>query len=379
MCGGPGSGGSKSAGRGYNGSFSNMRDKKGNFNPAGRARADNRAAMSGGSNISNGPGGSFGNNAKNPAAMTKQALGAPAEPASTKTTGVLMNRAPVSPARMTSIYGTTGIDPVEETEKAFTGSRMNPFDGATIKTSKDIGWDFSPDTAPKDRLQGSVVAKPNRGLGAIRDGLFGLFGKTYDRDITPNRAKDMLSKGKGTLNTWTEGLGKGNYQYDEEGNPDTDGFGMAYEAASPIVNALMGNVSGTISGTRSALGTAMDHHKLQQAGVFGAPTKQQAKGSTAPRHAPATKPGVKHSTMAMMGGSDENRDRTLMVRREVSPVTPLQNKNETATKRARPPRGKSSLILTGSQGLLDRPNVLMQRLLGGSRKRKPILMQRNYK
>ena len=289
--------------------------------------------------------------------QTKTSMGAPTQQTTVGSkTGAV---APFSGARMTNVFGPTGIDATQETEEAF--------GGGTISTPEGYGWDF----AKGQPTGGTPSWSPNRQEGAIRDAAAKAIGQPYDRTVTPSRATDMLSRGKGTLSTWTEGLREGNYQYDKEGNPAVDKLGMAIDVASPFANLARGNILGALYSGVKAIDTLRDHNALKQAGVFGTAStnKETVSASTAQRTV-ASRPSAKgfNTATGMMGGDDDS-GRKLFVSNTAPAATEAatEEKQTTVTTRSRAPRARSSLILTGSQGLSGRPNTLMARLFGMNR------------
>lgn len=288
--------------------------------------------------------------------QTKTTMGAPTQQTTVGSkTGAV---APFSGARMTSVFGPTGIDATQETEEAF--------GGGTISTPEGYGWDFA-----KGQPTGGIPSwSPNRQEGAIRDAAAKAIGQPYDRTVTPSRATDMLSKGKGTLSTWTEGLKKGNYQYDEEGTPAVDKLGMTIDVASPFANLARGNILGAFYSGVKAIDTLRDHNALKQAGVFGTPTTTKTATNTATSTAQRTVPSRPSATgfnpvAGMMGGDDDNGRKLLVSRSTPAATTTVtESKRDTVATRPRPPRGRSSLLLSGTQGVGGRPRTLIHLLFG---------------
>jgi len=311
---------------------------------ADQRRAENRTAMNQGTNISNSP------EFQSRGLDHTSSMGGPTKTpqAQTKPQGVLMTPTPVSKPRMTGVFGTMGIDDIKETEDAFEDTGfMGLGKKGSINVPDDYGWDFTANKAIGTEPSWSA----NRSLpGKARDMAAKAIGSPYDRDVTADRARDMLSRGKGTLSTWTEGLQEGNYQYDKAGNPAEDKLGRAYDMLSPITDVITGNPLGAVFSTASAIDTAMDHSKLEKAGVFGQPLAQ---------HAPLTR-GRTLLSRTMFGSGESGHAPSM--KPSLKPA--LKTSAPSEKPKRRPRRGRETLMLTGPQGLTSPAELAIRRLFG---------------
>ncbi|WP_316897520.1 hypothetical protein [Pseudodesulfovibrio indicus] len=314
--------------------------------------------MSSGSNISN----IAGRNTTGGQTATKQTMGAPTTAPTTSTVPpkedqLTKHPVPTTP-RLTGVFGPMGIGAIKETEEAFSSGGILEGKRGEISVPDNFSWSFK-----EGKPVGNAPTwSPNRGEGALRDKVAEVVGNGYDRTVTSERAKDILARGKGALSTWTEGLAEGNYQYDEQGKPAPDKIGLAYDFVKPLFGLATSGPLSAIWGGANAIDTAMDHNRLQAAGIFGT-TQPRAQ-----RRSPVGNPRATDAVAAMLG-NDDSGNHSLASRMTASLTkgkAQKESKQASAQRTAKPitPRTRGSLILTGPRGIQDQPDVMLRRLFG---------------
>jgi hypothetical protein len=368
MCGGGSSSGGLGGGRSNSGRGKGngaVGDFGGYGNAAEQSRAGNRAAMGRGSNISNGPGSGWskgsGKQAMGAAATTDPAKAKAAEEAKAKAAAVAeaeKAKAEKKAHQVSSVFGLTGIDAVKEMEKAFTSKNVFGVKRGEISVPDSLSYDIE----KKEFVGGVPSWSSNRGFGAIRDGLAEMVGSPYDRTVTPDRAKEMVSKGKGALTNWTEGLQKGNYQYDEKGRPAVDKMGMFIDAVvNPVKSMALKSPVGLVSDIGSLFSTAKNYDDLKKAGVFGEKPASPSTVSTTGIKS-AVRGSVSSNPVSGMLGSDTQQRRLLGASRATPGAVP--STHASSSSHSTPKRTRQSLILTGPTGLDDSPNRVFRKLYG---------------
>lgn len=260
---------------------------------------------------------------------TKQTLGAAQGKKMTAITPLGGSMSKAAAPQLTSIFGVMGKEDLEETEKAFAQGE--------ITVPENYSWDFN---AGKPTGK-SPTWEGTRGTGFIRDVISSLFGKSYDRVVTADRARTELAKGPGALARTTENLSEGNRQY-VDGKLAPDAVGIGIDVARPVFDLVTGNLASAVGSGINAADTLRDLDTDFGASVSG----QRARGA------------------ATAGTSSDSR---LLFPSVTRAVTREKASTPTTTTAAvkRPRTGRSSLMLTGSRGVEDRANIFFTGLRKG--------------
>ncbi|NDV19226.1 hypothetical protein GO013_07310 [Pseudodesulfovibrio sp. JC047] len=378
MCGSSSTSKGKGKGKGAISSFGGYTFGHGVGSTADQRRAENKAAMSQGTNVSNSP----GFNGKS------SSLGGPQAGevvvASVEKPGVLMKHAPVGP----------GMAPRQHTSITLAGMEDEIADGQVVNARDYVNADYAsrnimsremynegvklgkditetermmspfghfkrePGTNPLSRMNSSFVADRHIGQRA--------YDAMLDRKrvVPMRRAVDLYRSGvpKGATQNRAEiaaeNLSEGNFQY-ENGKLAPDRIGMGMDVLNGVRGLFSLNPIG-FANVLTAYDTLADYHSF-----FGTSNKTPSASNPSNQQMTGLR-GGKGNVGLMKNGDlnemtadlvwDAKTQTTKYIKRGMAPNQPKESR--------KPRRGKSLLNKTGADGVDYRAPVLMQKLWG---------------
>ena len=228
----------------------------------------------------------------------------------------------------------------EFSDKVKTAGSMAPAEREMGEYGK---FEQTPGSYPLNRL--ASIFKPNRGVG----------GQMLDSILGRNRNLPMSEAVKkqqqGVAGLVGENLEEGNLMV-SEGKVKEDKLGIALDVATPLVSLARGNFLSALLGGVNAADTMSDMKELSDVGTKMVPTT-----------APAQKSAMASNPYRGMMGNDKNDHRVLMSPTKAKATTTTEDATVTTTTK-RPRVGRSSLLLTGGQGVTDKARVFFTGLGG---------------